>query len=1007
MTIQQNYGIKPRVAKEFTGTGILINDLPTTMCQSLRVVFENVGAGNVVVIRGRLTSQTAYTTLLTATGSVAQTVDISLVDYVQIECTTYQASGGTPKIIASAFATSSGGGGGGGGDASAANQVIGNASLASIDGKTPALVAGKVPVDTGLTQPLTDAQLRASVVPVAPNVTRGSGIADANTQRVTLASDGPAVTALTSIDAKTPALVSGNQPVLMRIEKKDGSLVEARGTETDSMSVGNFLQKFRDGFVVAQPDLSVWDQAWVNQGTGFVNAGGNSSGSAYLRISMCPLRAGSEYTLATKQTFNFPYRHGFGISASQRILGQEIEASAVGVSGANVIETITPIADLSISGTVTIATNVATINFAAAHGLTGGDRVILVGNAEPRLNVGPVVVTVVTATQITVPCTLANGTYTAGGVVRYADPIAYAKNAAGMLYENTTATNASFVARRNGARFRTTNSTVSTTTATQSNTSPYTDAFNSAGDMELVADMEEVFYAARPADALTAPTGGTRYSQGIPDEENPYKVRFRVKNLDNLTVPVARIVSIAKTGTTTATVTTDVAHGLTATDQIQIYGVRDQTNFPNLTAQTVVSSIISTTQFTVVIGTASTTSSAGGVVWKVQGSTLAPGVVTMAAQSISRTNNILTIVGSATWAGLLPGEYVHLYGCDATSMGLYDGPYKVLRTSTTTLEVESVGADFTSINCGGAVIKRTDVRIHYVRMADYTRHAVEMMGARGNIDAARAQPITGAVTVSSGTVTTVTTVTTCSTLTGGAAAEDAATTSNPLIVGGVVRTAAAPTTLIAGDAARLTMSSAAQVVTKEFSVADTDFQVPAPVGGIANTTTSFQVAPAAGALLRNYITQMDFYSEALTTATDLRIREPDLTCSSQTIASNTLTVSATHNLAVGDSVIFTASTVTGISTGVTYYVLTVPSGTTLTLSATRGGSTLAISGTGVTATFHKVLWMTRIPTTGMAPREIQFATPLRGSVNTILQLQTATASGAGAVYASFQGFTAQ
>lgn len=75
-------------------------------------------------------------------------------------------------------------GGGGGGDATAANQVIGNASLSSIDGKTPALVTGRVPVDgSGVTQPvsgtvgvsgsvavtgpLTDAQLRAVPVPVS------------------------------------------------------------------------------------------------------------------------------------------------------------------------------------------------------------------------------------------------------------------------------------------------------------------------------------------------------------------------------------------------------------------------------------------------------------------------------------------------------------------------------------------------------------------------------------------------------------------------------------------------------------------------------------------------------------------------------------------------------------------------------------------------------------------------------------------------------------------------
>jgi hypothetical protein len=49
--------------------------------------------------------------------------------------------------------------GGGGGDATAANQVIGNASLASIDGKLTAPLS--------VTGPLTDAQLRASAVPVS------------------------------------------------------------------------------------------------------------------------------------------------------------------------------------------------------------------------------------------------------------------------------------------------------------------------------------------------------------------------------------------------------------------------------------------------------------------------------------------------------------------------------------------------------------------------------------------------------------------------------------------------------------------------------------------------------------------------------------------------------------------------------------------------------------------------------------------------------------------------
>lgn len=44
-------------------------------------------------------------------------------------------------------------------------------------------------------------------------MSRGAGVVDTNTQRVTLASDGPSVASLTAINAKTPALQSGAVPV--------------------------------------------------------------------------------------------------------------------------------------------------------------------------------------------------------------------------------------------------------------------------------------------------------------------------------------------------------------------------------------------------------------------------------------------------------------------------------------------------------------------------------------------------------------------------------------------------------------------------------------------------------------------------------------------------------------------------------------------------------------------------------------------------------------------------
>lgn len=113
------------------------------------------------------------------------------------------------------------------------------------------------------------------------------------------------------------------------------------------------------------------------------------------------------------------------------------------------------------------------------------------------------------------------------------------------------------------------------------------------------------------------------------------------------------------------------------------------------------------------------------------------------------------------------------------------------------------------------------------------------------------------VSVSSGTITTVSTV---STLTGGAVAEDAATTSNPIIVGGIVRTAVAPTTLVAGDAARVTMSNGAAAVVLPYSVPD----VTAPANLSLNSTTAVAIRAAGAAGVRNYLGALQVYNSSAT-----------------------------------------------------------------------------------------------------------------------------------------------
>lgn len=76
--------------------------------------------------------------------------------------------------------------------------------------------------------------------------------------------------------------------------------------------------------------------------------------------------------------------------------------------------------------------------------------------------------------------------------------------------------------------------------------------------------------------------------------------------------------------------------------------------------------------------------------------------------------------------------------------------------------------------------------------------------------------------------------------------------------------------------------------------------------------------------------------------------------SATVVASTGVFTSATHGFSVGDAVYLGAiTTTTGVSAGVRYYALTVPSGTTFTLSATPGGAALTLVTNGSTAAVYK------------------------------------------------------
>lgn len=222
--------------------------------------------------------------------------------------------------------------------------------------------------------------------------------------------------------------------------------------------------------------------------------------------------------------------------------------------------------------------------------------------------------------------------------------------------------------------------------------------------------------------------------------------------------------------------------------------------------------------------------------------------------------------------------------------------------------------------------------------------------------------------------------------------------NNPFRTGGAVAPATPDLTLVAGDAANTMMTTGQQEVGKPYAPGEWDFTFN---GVITNSTTASVFKNAAGASIRNYVTSIVVNSDALATASEIVIKDGAVTSSS--VSANVLT-SGTHDYKIGDAVVFSAiGSYTGIVAGTTYYVLTVPSATTYTLSVTANGSTLTVGGSG-SATSNRILFRSKLQTTSFGPASFTFPTPLRGMTNGTLDFQCVTASVTGSVYYNISGY---
>jgi hypothetical protein len=531
---------------------------------------------------------------------------------------------------------------------------------------------------------------------------------------------------------------------------------------------GNVTKKYRtncDSLPLAQ------DWSTTTAAGDLLFLGGNCQGASYWVLSKSPFNLGTTSKLDGINTFSMPTEFSFGLHRSLAALNQEFAIQVVDSGTPAAIPAEVAISALSQS------TTTLTITTSTAHNLSAGQSFGIYGCEDSRFNYGALVVaSVVSSTQVT-------ATAGPGGTIQSltASPAVlgsafiYSRRRLGgssdgtsMIFESATATQASFYVRANSGDSAASNTaagnhslTIGTTASAQPIVASGAYSFFPTTKYLLNLQADRVQWHDAAVDAISASSSRYIRDSICPDPSLAFKMRIEATNNKGMTAPVGRIVSVVKTASSTATVTFAEPHGCTVNDYLHGYGVRDQTSFANLTTTggVKVASIVSATVLTIVWGGAATATSYGGYMSRIQGGAAQNGSISQAIQSATVSGGLISLVGNVTWSGLVIGDTVEVYGCRDSSTGAdvgIDGSYIVRNFATTTLTLEAIPgasapANLSLTNCGGGIIKRTDLRVSNIRAYEYLRERVEF-APRPSTDGSAAIPV-NMVTAPSLTIT--------------------------------------------------------------------------------------------------------------------------------------------------------------------------------------------------------------------------------------------------------------
>ena len=443
--------------------------------------------------------------------------------------------------------------------------------------------------------------------------------------------------------------------------------------------------------------------------------------------------------------------------------------------------------------------------------------------------------------------------------VYFYNNLAGADNGFGIRFTGTTATSAALVSVFGGGDAQVSGTLLGDHRATIASSAPqYLNGV--MGNVEIKAS-SRFRLEGRPTECAFLDKGIDSPSSGLtvraartavkPAAQSQLRARFRLYQPVGMSRPVAKIISISKSGTTTATVTHDGVYPFVTGQYVTIKGVRDQTNFAAITTPVAIT-VLNATQFTLVLGSAVTATAYSGSVVICNGGADQPGIIGQTIQSATLdANGWITFVGNTTWSGLSIGDYINVHGCRDNAAGAdigIDGAWEVAHLSTSTLIVKPIvdifGARVSPViaslpltNCGGSVILRTTLRSHDLMLEQWVESKTGIDGQGTNrIDKALPVRLMAADTSLS--------------IAGNTAVDSGM--PNPVAIGGRASNANITAMSATGDLVAQLMTMIGAAVTRPYSLPEADWSYTGTL--TTNADTAMQAAGGAG--IKRYLTAL-------------------------------------------------------------------------------------------------------------------------------------------------------